>query len=65
MENETQHLGVKDTPINRIYVGRLSCGCAVAATIDPDDVAEMARNGYAIETVDTASVQIAGCTCSG
>ena len=48
----------------RIFIGRLACGCAVAASIDPDDVGEMARNGYFIETVDTeSSVQIAGCQC--
>ncbi|HEX5704838.1 MAG TPA: hypothetical protein VFX97_16690 [Pyrinomonadaceae bacterium] len=50
--------------IKRIYVGRLSCGCAVAATIDPDDVAEMARNGYSIETVDAEYVEISGCQCA-
>lgn len=46
-----------------IYVGRLFCGCAVAATIDADDVAEMARNGYFIETVYAATVQVGGCDC--
>lgn len=49
--------------MNRIYVGRLACGCAVAACRDPEDVAEMARNGYFIETVDRESVEIAGCKC--
>lgn len=49
--------------VRRIYVGRLGCGCAVAATIDADDLAEMARDGYFIETVDAAYVQIAGCQC--
>lgn len=51
-------------PVNRIYVGRLPCGCAVAACLDPDDVAEMAGNGYLIETVDATTVEIGGCRCA-
>lgn len=48
-----------------IYIGRLpKCGCVVAATIDADDVGEMARNGYLIETVTAESVQVPGCKCA-
>lgn len=49
--------------VNRIYVGRLPCGCAVAASIDPEDVAEMARDGYEIETVNRETVEVPGCQC--
>lgn len=48
-----------------IYVGKLpACGCVVAACLAPEDVAEMARNGYFIETVKRESVAVPGCKCS-
>lgn len=37
------HESPRPAPKHRIYVGRLDCDCVVAATIDPDGVAEMAR----------------------
>ena len=45
------------------YLGRKSCGCAVAFAIaDPccaDDVAEMIRNGYTVHLVDQSIVPAA------
>lgn len=52
-------------PVHRIYLGRLpKCGCVVAATIDAEDVGEMARNGYLIETVMAQTVEVSGCKCA-
>lgn len=49
--------------MNRIYIGKKPCGCIVAATLDPDDIADMARDGLIIETVDRRSVEVKRCEC--
>lgn len=49
--------------MNRIYIGKKQCGCIAAATLDPDDLPDMARDGLIIETVDAQFVEVAPCEC--
>jgi hypothetical protein len=49
---------------HRIYVGRLDCGCIVAASLEADGVLAMAKRGLKIETVDAEYVEVGLCRCS-